>query len=129
MTSPLPAPLRQRVSLDDLRTWAELSGDTNRLHIDEEFAATTRYGRPIIHGHLTVTWLIQWATARWGIAFAHRGQLRDLRYRAPLRPDIDYRVVGYERVDGQIAVEIRSPDDTVAVEAVLSLRASTEEPA
>src|SRR5215204_2540680 len=33
-----------------IRTFAEISGDTNPIHLDDEYAATTRFGRRIAHG-------------------------------------------------------------------------------
>jgi len=35
-----------------IRTFAEISGDTNPIHLDDEYAATTRFGRRIAHGML-----------------------------------------------------------------------------
>ena len=44
----------QRKVTDDLiRKFAELSGDHNPIHLDEEFARTTRFGRRIAHGMLS----------------------------------------------------------------------------
>jgi len=37
---------------DDVTAFAEASGDTNRLHLDGEYAAGTRFGRRIAHGTL-----------------------------------------------------------------------------
>ncbi|MBV0925880.1 MaoC family dehydratase [Halomicroarcula limicola] len=51
------------VSERDVKRFATASGDTNRLHLDEEYASQTRFGRRIVHGTL-VCGLISAALAR-----------------------------------------------------------------
>ena len=53
----------KRLTEDDVRSFAEISGDTNRLHLDSEFATKTRFGRRIVHGTL-ISSLISAALAR-----------------------------------------------------------------
>lgn len=44
----------ERLVTDDLiRKFAEVSGDYNPIHLDDEFAAKTRFGRRIAHGMLS----------------------------------------------------------------------------
>ncbi|MGC9346970.1 MAG: MaoC family dehydratase [Anaerolineae bacterium] len=38
----------------DIRRFAELSGDDHPLHLDEDFAATTQYGSRVAHGTLVL---------------------------------------------------------------------------
>jgi acyl dehydratase len=37
---------------EDVRRFIEITGDTNPLHVDDEFAVRTQFGRRIIHGML-----------------------------------------------------------------------------
>jgi acyl dehydratase len=76
-------------TIDDamIQAFAELSGDSNPLHVDDEYAATTSYGRRIAHGVLGL------AVATGLVAETHltRGTLvallgLDWDFRAPLLP-------------------------------------------
>ncbi len=47
------ASLTRTVTEQDITAFARLTGDTNPLHLDEDYARTTRFGRRIAHGFLT----------------------------------------------------------------------------
>ncbi len=49
------ASLTKTITDADIRAFAELSGDDNPIHLDDEFAATTRFGRRIAHGMLAAS--------------------------------------------------------------------------
>lgn len=53
----------KEISAEDVEAFANASGDTNRLHLDEEYAERTRFGGRIAHGTLVVG-LISAALAR-----------------------------------------------------------------
>jgi len=40
---------------DDLRRFIEITGDVNPLHVDDEFAEETPFGRRVLHGMLTAS--------------------------------------------------------------------------
>jgi 3-hydroxybutyryl-CoA dehydratase len=46
------ATLAKTFSHQDVVAFAELSGDHNPVHLNDEFAAGTRFGRRIVHGML-----------------------------------------------------------------------------
>ena len=45
------------VTEKDITQFAEVSGDTNPVHLDEEFAATTRFKKRIAHGMLSGSYI------------------------------------------------------------------------
>jgi 3-hydroxybutyryl-CoA dehydratase len=42
--------LTRTVTNEDIHAFADLSGDHNPIHLDESYAATTRFGKRIAHG-------------------------------------------------------------------------------
>lgn len=46
------ATLTRAFSAQDVKEYAVLSTDRNPIHLDAEYAATTTFGRPIVHGML-----------------------------------------------------------------------------
>jgi len=85
---------RRTVTEADIVNFAGLSGDFNPLHVDEEFAKTTVFGRRIAHGALTFAIM----TGLWdmlgiirGTAIAFYG-VDKLRFTKPVYPGDTLRV-------------------------------------
>jgi 3-hydroxybutyryl-CoA dehydratase len=49
------ASLSKTITDADIKAFAELTGDHNPVHLDDSFAATTRFGRRIAHGMLSAS--------------------------------------------------------------------------
>lgn len=75
---------RERFVTEELvRAFAEVSGDHNPIHLDEDFAKTTRFGRRIAHGMLSGAFI----SAVLGYEFAERKIVylsQTMRFTAPV---------------------------------------------
>ena len=73
------------ISNEVIRTFAELTGDTNPVHLDDAYAAGTRFGRRIAHGMIAAG-LISAALANDlpGPGTVYLGQT--LQFKAPVYP-------------------------------------------
>lgn len=79
------ASLTKTITDEDVRAFAELTGDRNPVHLDDAYAATTRFGRRIAHGMLAAS-LISAALAG---ELPGRGTVylsQSLRFTAPVFP-------------------------------------------
>jgi len=88
------------LSAADVERFAEISGDTNRLHLDDEFAQGSRFGRRIVHGTL-VSGIISAALARLPGLTVYLSQ--ELSYRGPV--DIGDRVTAHCEVVEQLKAD------------------------
>ncbi|PSP75202.1 acyl dehydratase [Halobacteriales archaeon QS_3_64_16] len=115
----------------DVHAFAGASGDTNRLHLDDDFAAETRFGGRIAHGTL-VSGLISAALARLPGLTIYLSQ--DLEFRGPV--EIDSTVTAeceiVEDLGGdryRLRTQVTDADDEVAIdgEAVVLIDDMPEE--
>lgn len=42
--------MKRTITAEEVRVFADITGDDNPLHVDAEYAATTPFGKPIVHG-------------------------------------------------------------------------------
>lgn len=79
------AEITKTIEQSDVDAFADLTGDHNPVHVDEEFAKTTRFGRRIVHGMLTAS-LISSVLANKlpGEGSVYLGQT--LEFKAPVFP-------------------------------------------
>ena len=76
----------RQVSTDDIRKFAEATGDSNPVHLDAAYAARTMFKVPIAHGMLSAGLV----SAALGTQLAPNAVViylsQSLRFRAPVKP-------------------------------------------
>ncbi len=104
----------RRVTQDDVERFASLTGDRNPVHLDEDYAKGTPFGRRIAHGMLTLSLgLGQWSSA--GItndSLVALVELRDVRFLLPVFPGDTVQLKS--RLDEKRALRSK-PDSGLAV--------------
>lgn len=74
--------LERTITASEVDTFGHLSGDLNPLHMDEEFATKTPFGRRVVHGLLTGALVSTTHTRLTGPGFAYVGQ--ELKFLGPV---------------------------------------------
>lgn len=79
----ISAQCEKTFSETDVTTFAAVSGDDNPLHLDQAFAANTRFERCVVHGMLTTSlWSALVGTRLPGPGCAYMGQ--ELKFYKPV---------------------------------------------
>jgi len=113
-------------SPDTVAAYAELTDDFNPIHLDPEFAASTPFGRPIVHG----TWSLNALGLAMAATFPPEITARadfDLQFIAPVFVGETIQAGGERRDDtaGKYYVWIKAGDRLV-VRGTLRLREAAE---
>ena len=77
--------VRRAVTRDGIDAYRRASGDDNRIHYDDEFAAGTRFGGVIAHGMLTLALVSEMMAEAYGADWLNSGNLR-VRFRGAAYP-------------------------------------------
>ncbi len=93
------AKLSHTVTAKDVETFAGLTGDDNPLHMDEQYAAKTRFKHRVVHGMLTASFL----STIIGTLLPGRGALylsQELNFKKPvfINDIIDARVTVIQKI-------------------------------
>ena len=103
------AEITKTIEQADIHAFADITGDHNPVHVDEEFAKTTRFGRTIAHGMLSAS-LISAVLANKlpGEGSVYLGQT--LQFVAPVFPgdQITARVTVKEVREGKPIVKLET---------------------
>jgi len=89
-----------------VKTFADIADDHNAIHLDKEFAATTRYAAPIAHGVLVGSLISGGLVAAFGEGTIYVEQ--QCRFRRPVKVGARVKVVFSEPHDlekGRIEVK------------------------
>lgn len=111
-------PVRRVVSRDHIDAYRSASGDHNRIHYDDEFAASSRFGGVIAHGMLTLAMISEMMTREYGPCWLRSGSLR-VRFRGAAYPGDLLEAVGSVTKSESVAngnrltcnVELRNADN------------------
>jgi 3-hydroxybutyryl-CoA dehydratase len=97
------AALRRTFTAADVQHFAQLSGDFNPLHLDDAFAARSRFGRRIVHGLLAASQFSTLiANELPGPGSIYLEQSLSFRSPIPLDAEVEFRIVISEVVKDNI---------------------------
>jgi NAD(P)-dependent dehydrogenase (short-subunit alcohol dehydrogenase family)/acyl dehydratase len=108
------------LTTEHVRRFAEASGDRNPLHVDEQFARATPYGRCIVHGALVTI---------AALGSAHPASLRhaqrlDIQFKQPVFPDAAYVVSCVQADEDKTRLEVAKGGRVAATIAVTTDRSA-----
>jgi 3-hydroxybutyryl-CoA dehydratase len=80
-------PITHFIDQQQVRKYADAARDHNPIHLDEDFAETTPYGRTIAHGMLVLALVSEAMAASHGRRWANGGTL-NVRWRGAALPPV-----------------------------------------
>jgi len=110
---------KRMVTVNDIMSFAGLTGDDNRIHTDPEYSKTTQFGRQIAHGMLGLSFAVglAWQTGILdGTIIAFR-EVQEWKFVKPVFIDDTIRV-NLETVETKALPRIGAGSVTIAVEVL-----------
>ena len=97
------------ITQSNINQFVELTGDDNKLHVDEEYASTTSYKKPVVHGMLSASFI----STIIGTKLPGDGALwyaQNLEFLQPVRIGDELRITAevIKKIDRTKAIELQT---------------------
>ncbi|GJM61561.1 MULTISPECIES: MaoC family dehydratase [Persicobacter] len=94
------------ISQEEVNEFAKITGDTNPVHVDPEFAKTSEFGRTVIHGVFGLSIISRVMGTQWpGEGSLYLGQ--NIEFKGPMYPGDMYRIeLEVKRVIGRLHIAV-----------------------
>ena len=86
--------IEKTITHDNIRQYAEVSGDFNPIHIDEEFGKQSQFGKNIAHGMMVAATISEIMLINFGEIWQSSGKMK-LRFKSPVYPNDTIKASGY----------------------------------
>jgi acyl dehydratase len=116
---------------EQVNAFAAITGDNNPLHIDADYAASTRFGRPVVHGFLAGAVF----SRIFGTLFPGEGTIyiyQDMRFREPIFVDTPYKArvevseINAEKHNGVVSCRLinenAAPEHQICIEGTARMK-------
>ncbi len=91
-----PIPEKSKVITQDrINKWADVVDDYNPLHVDPEYAKTTKFKKTIAHGPLIISYISEMMGDWIGDNWLEGGKLLDIRFKAPAKSGDQITIGGF----------------------------------
>ena len=103
------ATITHTIASDDIKNFVDLSGDDNRLHIDNEFASKTSFKKPVAHGMIGASFI----STIIGTKIPGDGALwyaQNLEFLLPIRIGDKLKIIAtvLKKIDRQNSIELQT---------------------
>jgi 3-hydroxybutyryl-CoA dehydratase len=116
--------IAEAISQETINQYADLSGDYNPIHVDEEAGAASEFGGTIAHGPIALQSFFRSLTAWVGSEAPAPGTEVKVTFRAPVRPGDTVSCELRERDDATGATEIAAECLNQTDTTVIAIKAS-----
>jgi 3-hydroxybutyryl-CoA dehydratase len=119
--------IAEPISQELIDAYADLSGDYNPLHVDQEMAAASEFGGTIAHGPMPLQAFFRSLCGWLGTEAPPEGTEVKVTYRAPTRPGdtISAELTESEEISGQtrVSAECKKQDGTTVISVTATVPA------
>ena len=99
-------PIKKLITMKQILMYADASGDYNPIHIDEEFAKNSQFGRNIGHGMMVAATISELMVKNFAESWYKTGKMK-IRFKSPVYPEDGIQTSGSIKKSEQVGTETK----------------------